>query len=65
MNRNIDTSKMRGELNSTLSDCKKTVIPAGKRVSSAMEGKLRTLPGVWVPAIHAGMTAFVKEKKLN
>ncbi|MDO8846606.1 hypothetical protein [Methylicorpusculum sp.] len=38
------------------------VIPAGKRVSSAMDGKLRTLPGVWVPAIHAGMTAFVKER---
>ncbi|WP_305325347.1 hypothetical protein [Methylicorpusculum sp.] len=38
------------------------VIPAGKQVSSAMGGKLRTFPGVWVTAIHAGMTAFVKER---
>jgi hypothetical protein len=34
----------------------KLVIPAGKRVSSAMDGKLKSIHGVWIPAIHAGMT---------
>jgi hypothetical protein len=34
----------------------KIVIPAGKRVSSAMDGKLKSIHGVWIPAIHAGMT---------
>jgi hypothetical protein len=33
------------------------VIPAGKRVSSAMDGELKSVPGDWIPAIHAGMTA--------
>ncbi len=32
------------------------VIPAGKRVSSAMDGKLKSFHGAWIPAIHAGMT---------
>ncbi len=31
---------------------KQYVIPAGKRVSSAMEGKRQTLPGDWIPAVH-------------
>jgi len=34
------------------------VIPAGKRVSSAMDGKLKSIHGAWIPAIHAGMTIF-------
>ena len=34
----------------------KLVIPAGKRVSSAMDGKLKSFHGAWIPAIHAGMT---------
>ena len=34
----------------------KPVIPAGKRVSSAMDGKLKSIHGAWIPAIHAGMT---------
>ncbi|MFZ4703624.1 MAG: restriction endonuclease subunit S, partial [Candidatus Methylumidiphilus sp.] len=32
------------------------VIPAGKRVSSATDGKLQTIHGDWIPAIPAGMT---------
>ena len=32
-------------INSTLSDYKKLVIPAGKRVSSAMDGMLKTIHG--------------------
>jgi hypothetical protein len=32
------------------------VIPAGKRVSSAMDGKLKSIHGGWIPAIPAGMT---------
>ncbi|OAI06236.1 hypothetical protein A1353_09495 [Methylomonas methanica] len=35
-----------------------SVIPARKRVSSAMDGKLRIIHGAWIPAIHAGMTIF-------
>jgi len=35
---------------------KQSVIPAGKRVSSATDGKLQTVPGDWIPAVHAGMT---------
>jgi hypothetical protein len=27
-----------------------------ERVSSAMDGKLKPIPGTWIPAIHAGMT---------
>jgi hypothetical protein len=27
-----------------------------ERVSSAMDGKLNTIHGAWIPAIHAGMT---------
>ena len=34
----------------------KLVIPAGKRVSSTMDGKLKSIHGAWIPAIHAGMT---------
>jgi hypothetical protein len=36
----------------------KLVIPAGKRVSSAMDGMLKSIHGYWIPAIHAGMTIF-------
>jgi hypothetical protein len=36
----------------------KLVIPAGKRVSSAMDGKLKAIHGAWIPAIPAGMTIF-------
>jgi hypothetical protein len=32
------------------------VIPTGKWVSSAMDGKLKPIHGVWIPAIPAGMT---------
>jgi len=35
---------------------KQSVIPAGKRVSSATDGKLQTVHGDWIPAVHAGMT---------
>ena len=28
----------------------KPVIPAGKRVSSAMDGKLKAIHGAWIPA---------------
>jgi hypothetical protein len=35
---------------------RKLVIPAGKRVSSAMDGKLKPIHGAWILAIHAGMT---------
>ncbi|WP_411725894.1 hypothetical protein [Methyloglobulus sp.] len=35
---------------------RKIVILAGKRVSSAMDGKLKPIHGDWIPAIHAGMT---------
>ena len=38
--------------------CRKFVIPAGKRVSSAMDGKLKYFHVAWIPAIHAGMTSF-------
>jgi hypothetical protein len=34
----------------------KLVIPAGKRVSRAMDGKLKSIHGAWIPAIPAGMT---------
>jgi len=36
----------------------KLVIPAGKRVSSAMDGNLKSIHGVWIPAIPAGMTCL-------
>jgi hypothetical protein len=35
---------------------RKLVIPAGKRVSSAMDGKPKPIHGAWIPAIPAGMT---------
>jgi hypothetical protein len=31
-------------------------VPAGKQVSSAMNGKLKSIHGVWIPAIQAGTT---------
>jgi hypothetical protein len=34
----------------------KLVIPAGKRVSSAKDGRPKPIHGAWIPAIHAGMT---------
>jgi multiple sugar transport system substrate-binding protein len=46
---------------------RKLVIPVGKRVSSAMDGELKSIHGAWIPAIHAGMTimeiAFLKSNK--
>jgi hypothetical protein len=42
----------------------KIVILAGKRVSSAMEGKLKPIHGAWIPAIHAGMTILEHSTKL-
>ena len=36
------------------------VIPAGKRVSSAMDGRLKPIHGAWIPAIQAGMTILEK-----
>ena len=39
---------------------KKPVIPAGKRVSSARDGKLKSIHGAWIPAIHAGRTVLDK-----
>jgi hypothetical protein len=36
----------------------KLVIPAWKRVSRAMDGKLKSIHGAWIPAIHAGMTSL-------
>jgi len=48
---------------------RKFVIPAGKRVSSAMDGKLKSIHGTWIPAIHAGMTildcVFMKYDKVE
>jgi len=35
------------------------VIPAGKRVSSVMDGKLKSIHGGWIPAIPVGMTHYV------
>ena len=37
-----------------------SVISAGKRISSATDGELQAVHGVWVPAIPAGMTASIK-----
>jgi len=31
-------------------------MPAGKGVSSAMDGKLKSIHGFWIPAILAGKT---------
>ena len=51
-------------LNSTLSDyaqARHTRLDthgAQERVSSAMDGRLRSIHGAWIPAIHAGMTIF-------
>jgi hypothetical protein len=54
------TSCLRGELFLCLillcQIIRKSVIPAGKRVSSAMDGKLKSIHGAWIPAIPAGMT---------
>ncbi|MDD5580772.1 MAG: hypothetical protein PHY16_16035 [Methylobacter sp.] len=36
-----------------MSDMRKRVILAGKRVSSAMDGKLKSIHGLW---IHAGLS---------
>ena len=38
-------------VNSTLSDYTKLVIPAGKRVSSAIDGELKSIHGAWIPAL--------------
>ncbi len=36
------------------------VMPAGKRVSSAMDGELKPIHGAWIPAIPARMTTLEK-----
>jgi hypothetical protein len=36
-------------------------MPVGKRAPSAMEGKLRTIHVVWIPAIPAGKTLLLKQ----
>ena len=36
-----------------------TVIPAGKRVSSARDGNFKYVHIAWIPAVNAGMTGFV------
>jgi len=36
------------------------VMPAGKRASSAKDGKLKSIHGAWIPAIPAGMTILEK-----
>ena len=36
------------------------VMLAGKRPSSAMDGKFKLIPGAWTPAIPAGMAIFEK-----
>ena len=40
--------------------CAGIVIPARKRVSSAMDGDLKYVHVVWIPAIPAGMTGMNK-----
>jgi hypothetical protein len=34
-------------------------MPLGKTASSQQERYSEPLPGVWIPAIHAGMTIFL------
>jgi len=36
----------------------KVVMIAGKRASSAVDGKVRSIHGAWIPAVYAGMTIF-------
>ena len=43
-------------VNSTLSDYKHARHTRRERVSSAMDGKLKSIHGAWISAIHAGMT---------
>ncbi len=42
--------------NATLSDYPQARHTRRERVSSAMDGKLESIHGAWIPAIHAGMT---------
>jgi len=46
------------ELSSLYTNCAGVVIPARKRVSSAMDGELKYIHVSWIPAIPAGMTGF-------
>ncbi|MDP3531546.1 MAG: hypothetical protein Q8R93_19785 [Methylicorpusculum sp.] len=38
-------------------------MPVWKRASSAMEGKLRAIHGVWISAIPAEMTRSARDKE--
>ncbi len=56
-NGSIETDLKSPAINSTLSDLSNAVMPAGMRASSAMDGKLRSVRGVWISAIPAEMTS--------
>jgi hypothetical protein len=43
-------------ISSTLSDSTKARHTCRERVSSAMDGRLKSIHGAWIPAIPAGMT---------
>ncbi|MEI6270517.1 MAG: hypothetical protein WCP01_16700 [Methylococcaceae bacterium] len=47
------------ELSSLYTSIQVTVIPAGKRVSSARDVNFKYVPIAWIPAVHAGMTGFM------
>jgi|GEM_PF-3884064 len=47
------------QLSSLYTSIQVTVIPAGKRVSSARDGNFKYVHVAWIPAVHAGMTGFV------
>ena len=46
-------------LSSTLSDYTQARHTRRERVSSAMDGKLKSIHGAWIPAIPAGMTIWI------
>jgi hypothetical protein len=41
------------------------VMPAGKRASSAMDGKRKPIHGTWIPAIPTGMTILKNMDHVN
>ena len=47
---------MKQLLSSTLSGYTQTHHTRRERISSAMDVKLKSIHGAWIPAIHAGMT---------
>jgi hypothetical protein len=56
--RSVNLTGMTGGLILLCQIMHKHVILAWKRVSSAMDGRLKSIHGAWIPAIHAGMTIF-------